>query len=135
MRLDEAARGLLGVPFRHQGRNPAIGIDCIGLIVVAGLRAGLAFPAFDSTAYSEDPALGLLEAHLSAALGTPVAKDSLQAGDIVSIDYKGETRHVGIVAEHPHGLSLIHTNMAVGEVTEARINEKWLRRIVGVYRP
>lgn len=60
MRLDLAARAYLGVPFAHQGRSPAVGLDCIGLIVQAGLDGGHAFPAFDSTDYGRDPAHGLL---------------------------------------------------------------------------
>lgn len=59
----------------------------------------------------------------------------MQAGDIAAIAYAGAVRHVGIVGEHPDGLSLIHTNTAVGRVTEARIDQKWSRRIVAIYRP
>ena len=31
----ERARALVGVPFRAQGRNPAIGVDCVGLTLHA----------------------------------------------------------------------------------------------------
>lgn len=37
-RLAEAALALLGVPFRLNGRDPATGLDCVGL-VVASLNA------------------------------------------------------------------------------------------------
>jgi cell wall-associated NlpC family hydrolase len=133
MRLDHAARAYLGTPFRHQGRNPDIGIDCIGLIVLAGEDAGHLFPVFDRTDYGKDPVDGLLEEMLRLAFGPPLS--DMQPGDIVAIDFKGAVRHVGIVGEHPAGLSLIHTNMAVGRVTEARIDWKWRKRIKGVYRP
>ena len=33
-----AARALVGVPFRLQGRDPALGLDCVGL-VGAAMRA------------------------------------------------------------------------------------------------
>lgn len=33
--LAQAARGLVGVPFRMHGRNPAIGLDCIGVLSAA----------------------------------------------------------------------------------------------------
>jgi len=36
----EAARRCIGTPFHHQGRASGIGLDCIGLIVIA-LRAAL----------------------------------------------------------------------------------------------
>lgn len=132
MTLDAAARHYLGTPFRHQGRNPALGIDCIGLIVLAGQDAGFLFPAFDRTDYGTDPAHGLLQGYLRLAFGPPVS--DMQPGDVVAIDYHGTVRHVGIVGAHPQGLSLIHTNMAIGRVSEARIDAKWRKRIKAVFR-
>ena len=38
--LAEAALGLLGVPFRLHGRDPATGLDCVGLVAEALRRAG-----------------------------------------------------------------------------------------------
>lgn len=40
--LFEAARGLVGVPFRLHGRDPATGLDCVGLIAAALARCGRA---------------------------------------------------------------------------------------------
>lgn len=135
MTSDQAARAFLGIPFRHQGRDPLIGIDCIGLIVLWGQLLDLPFVALDSPNYGVDPAHGLLESYLEQAFGKPLPVSAIEAGTIVSMDYFGATRHVGIVANHPQGgLSLIHTNQRVGCVTEARIDDKWLKRIRGVYR-
>ncbi len=39
-RVVAAARDLVGVRFRAQGRDPAWGLDCVGLVAVALLRAG-----------------------------------------------------------------------------------------------
>jgi cell wall-associated NlpC family hydrolase len=39
-RVFAAARGLVGVRFRAQGRDPAFGLDCVGLVAVALARAG-----------------------------------------------------------------------------------------------
>lgn len=137
MTLSVAARsylrwGLLGrpVPFLHQGRNPDIGIDCIGLLVLACRDCGI--PVMDVTSYGRNPVNGELERQLRLHFGPP--KDSIQADDFVTIDYKGATRHVAIVGHHPDGLSLIHTSMSHGRVTEHRIDRKWTRRITGVYR-
>lgn len=133
MTPDQAARAFLGVPFKHQGRDPLIGIDCIGLLVLWGQLLDLPFVALDVTTYGRDPVDGLLESYLRQAFGEPVQE--VAAERIVSMGFKGATRHVGIVANHPQGgLSLIHTNQSVGRVTEARIDPKWLKRISGVYR-
>ena len=37
-----AAAGLCGVPFRLHGRDPATGLDCVGLVAVSLERCGLA---------------------------------------------------------------------------------------------
>lgn len=134
--MADAARAYLGRPFKHQGRNPAIGIDCIGLLVLAARDCGLPQADADSTAYGKDPHDGLLESHLVAAFGPRLPTAQMQPGDIAAVDYAGAVRHVGIVGRLEDGaLSLIHTNQRVGRVTEARIDAKWQRRIAGVYRP
>ncbi len=133
MKLHEAARKYMGIRFRHQGRNPDFGIDCIGLLFLSSIDCGLSTKA-DKKGYSRTPSSGLLEGGLVEAFGFPVSGPA-QAGDVVSIDYMGSTRHVGIICDHPQGLSLIHTNMALGKVTEAIVDKKWLKRITGIYRP
>jgi cell wall-associated NlpC family hydrolase len=40
LRLARAAEALAGVPFRLHGREPATGLDCIGLLGAAMVRAG-----------------------------------------------------------------------------------------------
>jgi len=134
MKLDNAARLFLDTPFRHQGRTLEVGIDCIGLLVFAAMCCGLPQVDGDTTSYGRDPHDGQLEGHLSALFGPMLPADEMQPGDIAAIRFGSVIRHVGIVGEHPQGLSLIHTNMAVGRVTEARIDAKWRRRVAGVYR-
>lgn len=38
--LAQAARSLIGVPFRLHGRDPETGLDCVGLVATALQRAG-----------------------------------------------------------------------------------------------
>ncbi len=40
VRIGKAAMALIGVPFRLHGRDPASGLDCIGLVAEAMARAG-----------------------------------------------------------------------------------------------
>jgi uncharacterized protein YijF (DUF1287 family) len=92
----------------------------------------------DRTDYSTDPHDGLLEDGVVATLGQPLPKSEMQPGDVVTIDFKGTTRHVGIISERGGALYLIHTAQRVGNdgrVTEHRIDAKWFKRITGVYRP
>lgn len=39
-KLAAAAQGLIGTPFRLHGRDPALGLDCVGLLEAALCRAG-----------------------------------------------------------------------------------------------
>ncbi len=48
-RVVAEARALVGVPFRLQGRDPAIGLDCVGLAGLVLARAG--FPVVLPTGY------------------------------------------------------------------------------------
>ena len=134
MTLADHARAYLKVPFRHQGRDPATGIDCIGLLVLACRDAGrLDKVEMDFTGYSRDPHDGLLEQHLERVFGPPV--DDMRPGDIVALKYGGPIRHVGIVGDYLYGgLSLIHTDSRLGRVTEHRIDERWLDQIAVVHR-
>lgn len=133
MTLSEAARAYLGVPFRHQGRNPAVGLDCVGLLVVAGCAIGLPVELHDCHNYGRDPSDGLLDRHLASAFGAPVA--TMLRDDVVSIHYAGPARHVGIVGQVGDRLTLIHTSQGLGKVVEHGIDAKWLGRVHRIYRP
>lgn len=135
----DRARSMLGTPFLHLGRDEH-GIDCIGLLAYAK-----AYPASKLPPYPRDPYRGLLEQQLDAVLGRPwrtytdagAPVADLQPGDVLAMAYKRVCRHVGMVAQHPTlpgQLSVIHTDSTLGEVTEHRLDEKWLRRIRRVYR-
>lgn len=142
MRLDEAARRYMDVPFLHQGRDPAVGIDCIGLGELALGDIGV-FHETNEADYSRDPHGGLLEARLESMFGPPFPLDQMRAGDIAVIRYGRQLRHVGIVGERSYGgiprLTLIHTDSRIGKVVEHRIDEGWMGRrrpaIGCVFRP
>lgn len=126
----------------HQGRS-IHGADCVGALVYAFQYDG------EVPAYPRDPVNGELERELRRVFGEPILyrdnlldsvvdRAALRAGDIVSCQYAGPVRHVAVVADHPAlvgQLSLIHTSATVGFVVEHILDAKWMRRIVGVWRP
>lgn len=129
--IDDAARELIGVKWVHQGRNPSVGVDCVGLVVLA-LRAN-GIEVQDRTDYGTDPD-GSLEAAITAALGQK--HSTYQKGDVVLIEFsKYKPRHVAIISEHPHGLTVIHADSNTGKVCEHLIDDRWHKRIVGAWRP
>ena len=131
--LIAAARGYLGVRFRHQGRSRR-GVDCAGLVAVCLLAIGRA-PA-DVEAYGREPLNQGLRAMLVENFGEPIPKDEMRHGDIALMRFRGEPSHVGILGDYLYGgLSLIHAFAQVKKVSEHRIDDEWLANIVEVFRP
>lgn len=97
MRLDEAARAYLGVPWRHLGRSRA-GIDCIGLVLLAARACGIA--ADDPAPYEREPSSQRLRAGLAAALDE-VALAEARPGDVLVFNLGLYAGHLGVRAEHP----------------------------------
>ncbi|MDF0486779.1 peptidoglycan endopeptidase [Sphingomonas sp. H39-1-10] len=55
-----AARGAVGARFRSHGRDPAFGLDCVGLAVLAARAAGFAAPiSADYAVRSGDPSTAI----------------------------------------------------------------------------
>jgi cell wall-associated NlpC family hydrolase len=126
----EIARSLIGTPWGHQGRGPLFR-DCIGLIVACFEQYGIR----DRTNYDRNPRAGQLEADIREQFGTPIPREDMQPGDVVLMAFPRVIRHVGILADHKRGLSVIHT-WAKGPrcVCETPLDEQWMRRIKLVHR-
>ncbi|MFA4994212.1 MAG: NlpC/P60 family protein [Bdellovibrionales bacterium] len=126
-RMIAAARACLGTPFHHQGRAPGIGLDCIGLVIVA-LKA-TDFPVHDRTDYARRPD----GKSLIAALNEHGAKlvDEIQAGDILLFRYDRQPQHVALASSAE---TMIHSFAPAGKVVETSIGDYWKRRLTGIYR-
>ncbi len=122
-----AARGCLGTPFHHQGRLPRVGLDCIGLVVVALRAAG--FVVRDRLDYAPRPdgvsLVRALEEHGAARV------EEIEAGDVLLFRYDHQPQHVALATS---GSRLIHAFAPAGRVVETEIGPYWRRRLVGVYR-
>ena len=55
-----AARSLIGTPYHTKGRLPGVGLDCIGVPIVAAWLCGLRPRSFDIRGYSDVPDGSLL---------------------------------------------------------------------------
>jgi NlpC/P60 family putative phage cell wall peptidase len=122
-----AARRCLGTPFHHQGRRPGVGIDCIGLIVVALRAAGKSVQ--DRTDYGRRPDGKSLVAALAAHGAQPV--EHIAAGDVLLFRYDNQPQHAAL-ATGPD--SMIHSFAPAGKVVETHIGAYWRNRLNGVYR-
>lgn len=124
-----AARACVGTPFRHQGRQLGVGIDCAGVAVHVASALGCA--VIDQAGYGRQPANGMLEAMLDAqACLQRVTDDAAQPGDVLLMRFTGEPQHLAILA----GETMIHAWEATGRCCEHAVDVKWRARIVRVYR-
>jgi cell wall-associated NlpC family hydrolase len=107
-RVLAAARALVGVPFRVQGRDPAFGLDCVGLVAVALARAGAAVAVPRDYA----PARGILPADV-----VPVAMvrcGGAAVGDVLLCRVSPVQLHLAIRAVD----GIVHADMAARRVVE-----------------
>jgi NlpC/P60 family putative phage cell wall peptidase len=121
-----AARGCLGTPFHHQGRVPGVGLDCIGLVIVALRAAGV--EVRDRTDYGRRPdgksLIAALEEHGARR------KENIEAGDILVFRYDRQPQHVALATGSD---TMIHSFAPAGAVVETMIGAYWRRRLVGGY--
>lgn len=126
-RLIAAARACLGTPFHHQGRKSGVGLDCVGLVVVA--LSAVEVPVRDRADYGPRPdgksLVAALEAHGA------IRVETLQAGDILLFRYDGQPQHVALATGSE---TMIHSFAPAGEVVETSLGPYWKRRLSAVYR-
>lgn len=125
-----AARRYLGVPYVHQGRHIAHGVDCAGLLMCVAYD--LRMRDVRITDYSRMPdaerARAIIEAHLD-----PVPYSDVRPGDVLSFVILTEVQHYGVLTQiDPH--RFVHAYETVGKVVEQGLHGPWLRRLRGCYR-
>lgn len=109
------ARSFLGTKFKHQGRVPNVGLDCVGLLIA--VAKVMDFKWTDRRGYARCPD-GVTLMH---ALDEVMDRASEPAvGRVVMFEhYKGLPYHVGIITDYEYGgFGLIHTWAEVGKVVE-----------------
>lgn len=128
-----AARSLIGVPYHHQGRDPAVALDCVGLgIVVAGM---VGIPALDESGYGRTGNGDLLVRCLAEQYPQIEPSDA-QPGDLIACRIRpgGRATHMGILGERAGELTLIHTYARVMRVVEHGFVSPWTERTVAAFR-
>jgi cell wall-associated NlpC family hydrolase len=127
----QEARGWLGVPWVHQGRDRA-GIDCLGLVLAVCQSLGLSDFQFKNYNLFNNPAM--LFDHCDQHMDRIEPKDA-QPGDVAAISYPGVPHHLAFYGDYKYGgLSLIHAlNLGNRQVVEHRLAH-WEVRVARAYR-
>jgi cell wall-associated NlpC family hydrolase len=114
------ARAWMGTPWQHQQRRKGEAVDCVGLVIGVARALGLVAPAFDVSGYVRVPD-GTLLARCAEVM-VPVARSTMQPGDVVVIATAAEPAHMGIIGDYLHGgLSVIHASTHHMKVVEHRL--------------
>lgn len=118
-----AAREYLGTPYLHQGRvkGPNGGIDCVGLSVCVAWDLALKPRSWNVTGYRRLPDGVTLMRQIRPLMAEEVAQSQMDAGDMLVLAWDKFPHHVGILGDHPGGLSLIHADNRIGRVIEQRL--------------
>jgi cell wall-associated NlpC family hydrolase len=90
--LAAAAQALAGTPFRLNGRDPATGLDCLGVLATA--LAAIGQPAAFPSRYSLRQREGIDAAALARVAGLTEAASAIRAGDVLLVRCSPVQRHV-----------------------------------------
>lgn len=126
-RAAAAAERYVGTPWRHQGRRPGAGLDCIGLVAAAYASAGL--DVRDDRTYGHPCRPGILRRALVEHFGAPRA--DRRVGDVVLLWIR-EPRweiHCGIVVS---ASTMVHA-LERQRASFASLDGHWGRAIAAVF--
>ena len=124
------ARSWLGTKWLHQGRLKGKGVDCIGLVYMTAVSLGMVrdvvLPPYERRV-TDNVMLMLCNKHL-------LRRSTPAAACVVTMRFEGEARHMGILADYPHGgFSIIHSYAVARKVIEHRLDSLWQSRITGYF--
>jgi len=130
--IESVVRELVGVPYVHAGRDPAAGLDCLGLIHVFYKRFGISVPDGDGAPYERDWFRRDPVRYLRGILqhGKPVDPDDLQPLDFVYFFMGGAVTHAGVMVDSERFIHVLEGRA----VSVSRLSSMWRRRLVGARR-
>jgi uncharacterized protein YijF (DUF1287 family) len=120
-RIVEAARSLIGTPYKAHARKPGLGIDCPGVPIVTLWLVRPEEWGTDVPWYPMQPD-GTLLAKCDEYM-VRVKQEDMQPGDMVVCRWGKEPHHIGVVGQNERGsLTIIHAeNWRYKKVVEHRL--------------
>jgi len=124
-----AARRCIGTRFRHQGRQPGLGLDCAGLIAFVAGEVGMVVR--DDVTYRRNPDSAHLIATMDASFRRLYTFDA-GIGDIFGfwIRRDDEPKHLAIKVAPTR---FVHVWDSIRCVVETVLDYRWLDRIWGAW--
>jgi cell wall-associated NlpC family hydrolase len=119
------ARSLVGVRFRPQGRDPELGLDCVGL---AALSADVPVERVRRDYALRGQRLVELEHELCDLGLQPVWRRAAEAGDVLVFEAGPSQLHMGILTER----GFVHADAGLRMVVERPLPLPW--PMLGLWR-
>lgn len=129
----DAARALIGVPWRHMGRTRD-GVDCLGLAILAYRAAGHDVP--EPPPYRREPQGQALMDGIHAMGGRQVRPGQEAPGDVMLFRVGLYAGHVGVYSMHPtmRVPACIHAYLPRRRVVEEPLAMELAAHIIGAFR-
>lgn len=119
-----AARSLVGVRFRPQGRDPSSGLDCVGLVASAHrVPVGEIPRNYRLRGHHVPLARSILRSHFHE-----VSPSSAREGDVLLLQVASEQVHLAVHC----GASFIHADAKLQRIVEVPGEPPW--PLLGVFR-
>lgn len=116
-----AARGCVGTRFCAQGRKAGLGLDCVGVALIAARAAGavdLTPPPYTLSGDNENRIEAVLKANGCRRIGD----EPPQAGDLIVVAPAPGRRHLAVVTD----LGLVHAHAGLARVVESPADPGWI---------
>jgi len=127
--IAQAANAMVGVPFKHQGRNPKAGVDCAGLVLCAVWSAGCELP--DCIGYGPQPKADVLLAELQQRARC-IHLDDAEPGDILLFEYRKDMpMHFAVLLANNY---IVHAHGQTGRVIRQRLTSARSERLHSIWR-
>ncbi len=119
-RIAEAAGATIGCPFRLYGRDPAIGLDCVGLVLF-GLRA-IGLNIHDPQPYALRNKDISLQLTVASKMGLAELDSEIGIGSILLLKVGPAQHHLGVISSR---IGLLHAHAGLGRVVETPLYSLW----------
>jgi len=127
--IDATAMAYVGTPYRHQGRSPGTGLDCVGIVVCALQAMGV--PVNDRRTYRNVPPRSMLREN-ALRHGFTEVKQQPKRGDILLfwMRHKRLVIHCGVCVGKGHEMIHVEAGRRV-EIVPLRL---WQPQLSSVFR-
>lgn len=126
--IHDSARAYVGTPFRHLGRCPGLGLDCVGVVLCAAWANGLKVP--DTRDYGRVP-LPHKVISMAEERADPVKLVDAEPGDVLCMQWRREMpMHFAIFGDG----WVVQALENVGRVVVTQLSRSVRSRIHSVWR-